>query len=158
MNIDATDCAILYLLQGENGTSLTHDDIANRIGVSASTVSNRIQQLEENNVLLGYKAEISYENAGIPHRILFVCTAPIADRKQIGEAAMDVSHVVNVRELLTGTRNIHVEVVGTSAADIETTTEELDALGLTIEHSEILRREYHQPFDDFGEEVVKESS
>lgn len=157
MNIDATDRAILYLLQGENGSSLTHDEIADRIGVSASTVSNRIQQLEEDNVLLGYRAKINYENAGIPHRILFVCTAPIADRKQIGEAAMDVSHVVNVRELLTGTRNIHVEVVGIAAEDIEKTTEELDALGLAIEHSEILRREFNQPFDDFGEDLVDES-
>lgn len=157
MNLDDTGRAILYLLQGENGTSLTHDEIADRIGVSSSTVSNRIQQLEENNVLLGYNAKINYENAGIPHRILFVCTAPIDDRKQIGEAAMEVSHVVNVRELLTGTRNIHVEVVGTDAADIEITTEELDALGFTIEHSEILRREFHQPFDGFGEDLVDES-
>ncbi|WP_247731321.1 Lrp/AsnC family transcriptional regulator [Halovivax limisalsi] len=158
MELDPTDRTILYLLQGEKGTSLTHDDIADRIDVSSSTVSNRIQQLKETDVLLGYRAKIDYENAGIPHRILFVCTAPISDRKHISEAAMDITHVVNVRELLTGTQNIHIEVVGTDAEDIETTTQELDELGLVIEHSEILRRELHQPFDDFGKDLADESS
>ncbi|ELY67929.1 hypothetical protein [Natrinema versiforme] len=42
------------------------------------------------------------------------------------------------------------------AGDIETTAEELDALGLESEHSPTLRREYSRPSDHFGYELVDE--
>ena len=154
MDLDSTDRAILYLLQKEDRTRLTHSEIGERIGVSSSTVSNRLQELEERGILQGHRPVIDYESADIPHHLLFVCTAPIADRGSVCEEAIDVGSVVNVRELLTGTRNLHVEVVATDSAEIERVAEELDALGLEIEHSEILRREFDQPFDQFGSDVV----
>lgn len=158
MDLDATDRAILYLLQEESRMHLTHDEIGARIGVSSSTVSNRIQALRDEGVLEDYRPQIDYEAAGIPHHLLFVCTAPIADRKTICERAIDVQGVVNVRELLTGSQNLHVEVLAMDATAIEATTEELDALGLEIEHSEILRRERFRPFDEFGSEALESKS
>ncbi|NUB92942.1 Lrp/AsnC family transcriptional regulator [Haloterrigena sp. SYSU A121-1] len=154
MNLDPTDRAVLYLLQEESQTRLTHDEIGDRIGVSSSTVSNRLRELKETGVLQDYRPEIDYEAAEIPHHLLFICTTPIADRKAICERTIDIPGVVNVRELLTGTRNLHVEVVATDASKIETVTEELDALGLEIHGSEILRSNYYQPFDQFGTEEL----
>ncbi|QLK27453.1 Lrp/AsnC family transcriptional regulator [Natrinema zhouii] len=158
MEIDSTDRAILYLLQAESRADFTHDDIAERIDVSSSTVSNRIQRLEEDGVLEKFDPVIDYEAAGVPHHILFVCTAPIAERKTLCKEVIEVSNVVNTRELLTGSKNLHVEAIGMKAEDIEAVTEDLDALGLEINGSEILRTEYSRPFDHFGSEVVDDSA
>lgn len=157
MELDDTDYAILYLLQAETEADLTHDEIAEQLDISSSTVSNRIQRLEDGGVLEKFDPVIDYEAAGAPHHVLFVCTAPIAERKTLCERIIEVSNVVHTRELLTGSKNLHVEVVGMESGDIETVAEELDALGLEIEHSEMLRTEYSRPFDHFGAEVVNES-
>lgn len=157
MDVDETDRKILYLLQDENRTTLTHSDIADRIGVSSSTVSNRLNALKDDGILVDYVPVINYEEMDIPHHLLFVCTAPIAKRKELAAQTIDIHRVVCVRELLTGKQNLHVEVVCSSTATIENVAEELDELGLEIEHSEILRREYRQPFNDFGVEAMAES-
>lgn len=157
MELDETDHAILYLLQAESRAGYTHEEIAEQLDVSSSTVSNRIQRLEEEGVLEKFDPVIDYEAAGAPHHVLFVCTAPVADRKALCERVIEVSNVVHTRELLTGSQNLHVEVVGMDSQDIEAVAEELDALGLEIERSEMLRTEYSRPFDHFGSEVVSES-
>lgn len=154
MDLDATDRAILYLLQEESGMHLTHDEIGDRINVSSSTVSNRLQELKEREILRGYQPIVDYGAAGILHHLLFICTAPIADRRSICEQTIEIHGVVNVRELLSGSRNLHVEVVAMELSDIETVAEKLDALGLDIDQSEILQKSYYQPFDQFGSDVV----
>lgn len=158
MEIDSTDHAVLYLLQAESRADFTHDEIAERIDVSSSTVSNRIQRLKAEGVLEKFDPVIDYEAAGAPHHILFICTAPIADRRALCEDAIEVPNVVNTRELLTGSQNLHVEAVGMTAEDIEAVTEELDALGLEVDGSEMLRAEYSRPFDHFGSEEVDDSA
>lgn len=153
MEFDETDRKILYLLQEEARTNLTHDEIASRIGVSSSTVSNRLAEPQEEDVLVDYAPIINYESAGIPHHMLFVCTAPISERKELAEETIDIPRIVDVRELLTGKRNLHVEVVCMETNTIESVTDELDEIGLEIESSEILRRNYDQPFSDFDVEL-----
>lgn len=150
MELDDVDRMILYLLQKESRPDLTHEAIAERIGVSSSTVSNRLTALKENDVLVGYLPEIDYERAGVPHHVLFVCTAPIADRTALAEDAITLEGVVNVRELLTGKRNLHIEIACLDTRTVEVTAEKLDSVGLEIEQSEILRREYSRPFSHFG--------
>lgn len=156
MELDGTDHAILYLLQAESRADFTHDEIAERIDVSSSTVSNRIQRLEDEGVLEKFDPVIDYEKAGAPPHILFVCTAPIPERRDLCERTIELSNVVHARELLTGSQNLHVEVVGMQAGDVESTAEELDGLGLEIERSEMLRTEYSHPYDHFGYELVDE--
>lgn len=153
MELDEIDRKILYLLQKEDRTDLTHDEIASRIDVSSSTVSNRLKALRHNDILVDYSPIINYENAGIPHHMLFVCTAPISARKELAERTIDIQRVIDVRELLTGKRNLHVEVVCLDTTTIETVTDELDEIGLEIESSEILRRNYNQPYSDFDTDV-----
>lgn len=157
MNLDETDRAILFFLQSEDRMHLTHAEIAEQIDVSSSTVSSRIQDLRDREVLRDYRPRIDYEAADIPHRLLFVCTASLTDRKTICEQTMEIAGVVTVRELLTGTRNLHVEVVAMNSSEIESIAEKLDELGLEIEHSEILREEYYQPFDRFGSTVESDA-
>jgi len=150
MNLDDTDRRLLYLLQQEMPTDLTHEELAERTDVSSSTVSNRLQRLREAGVLQDYQPQINYELAGIPHRILLVCTAPIAERETFAERAIDVDGVVTVRELMTGSRNLHVELVGASTRAVDRTVERLASFGLEIERSRILRREYSSACEHFG--------
>lgn len=157
MELDETDRKILYLLEKETGTDLTHDAIADRIDVSSSTVTNRLQQLKADGILEGYQPQLNYERAGIPFHVLFVCTVPIEQRKALAEAAIDVDGVVGTRELLTGTRNLHVEVVSQGIETVEDCSEELESLGIDIEQSDILRRENSQPFNHLAKEMVGQS-
>jgi DNA-binding Lrp family transcriptional regulator len=83
MDVDETDRKILYLLEKETSTTLTHDDIANRIDVSSSTVTNRLQRLRDDEILKGVHPQLDYERAGVPFHVLFVCTVPIEKRKEL---------------------------------------------------------------------------
>lgn len=149
MSLDETDKHLLFVLQKEMPADLTHEELAERIGVSSSTVSNRIQQLREDGILEDYKPQIDYERAGVPHRVLFVCTAPIAERGTLAKKAADVDDVVTVRELLTGTQKLHVELVCTTVRGVEEATRQLDSFGLEIEYSRMLKREFSSQCDHF---------
>ncbi|WP_231186266.1 hypothetical protein [Haladaptatus sp. DYF46] len=81
--------------------------------------------------------------------MLFVCTVPAVERATYVERMLDVQGVVDVREMLTGRRNIHIEVVGTSTQDITRITDLLHESGVTVESSEIMRQRRMQPFDHF---------
>lgn len=152
-NLDDVDRGILHLLQKE-ARHTTAQDIAATVGVSASTVRNRISDLEESGVIRGYHPEIDYERAGFPLQTIFVITAPPKERKKAVEDLLDVKGVVDVREMLTGKRNVHVEVVGMSTQDIVRITDAIHALDLSIESSEILRQRRMQPFDHFGQDTA----
>lgn len=146
--LDNVDRGILHLLQVD-ARNTTAQDIADTVGVSPSTVRNRISRLEGEGVIKGYHPEIDYEAAKLPLQVLFVITAPPTKRSEFAEQLLDVKGVVDVREMLTGVRNIHVEVVGTNTMDITRITDAIHALGVEIESSEIVTTHRVQPFNHF---------
>jgi len=148
MELDDVDRGILHLLQRE-ARHTTSQEIADRVGVSASTVRNRIDALEATGVIMGYHPEIDYEEAGYPLRTLFVVTAPPTERDKAVKDLLEINGVVDVSETLTGVRNIHVETVGTSTRDMVRITNAIHELGMKIESSEILRQRRVQPFNHF---------
>ena len=154
-SLDDVDKMILHFLQ-EDARNNTTTDIGEAVGVSASTVGKRIHRLEERRVIGGYNPNINYERAGLPLHLLFVCTAPVADRTELATRALDVFGVVNVRVMLSGTRNVHVETVSRELNELDETTEELDSLGLHIESSEVIREQRARPFDHFGSDELSD--
>ena len=132
----------------------TTAEIGEEVDVSATTVSNRIKKMEDQDIVTGYHPEIRYENVDLPLHILFVCTAPVAKRKDLANRALDVPGVVTVRELISGTANVHVEVVSRDIDEIDDTTNVLDDLGLEIRRSELIKRQHTRPFDHFGSSRV----
>ncbi|WP_152040094.1 Lrp/AsnC family transcriptional regulator [Salinigranum salinum] len=146
--LDDVDRGVLYLLQRE-ARNTTAQEIADTVGVSPSTIRNRIDRLESDGIIRGYHPEIDYEAASLPLRILFVCTAPATERSELAEAVLAVKGVIDLREMMTGRRNIHVEVVGTSTTDITRITDAIHDLGLQIESSELIRQRRMQPFNHF---------
>ena len=117
--------------------------------MSASTVRDRIKELETDGIIEGYHPKIDYEQANLPLQVLFVCTAPPMERSEMVEQILNIRGVVDVRETLTGHRNLYVEAVGTNAIDTVRITDAIHEIGLSIESSEILRQRRVQPFNHF---------
>lgn len=146
--LDALDRRVLFSLQRDaRGTS--SGDIALDTDVSASTVRNRIASLEQRGILRGYHADVDYERSGYQLYTLVVCTAPIPDRERLAKAALDVPGVVEVREVMTGTANVHVDVVGADGDDLSRIGRELDELGLDVVDEDLIRNRYTTPFRGF---------
>ncbi|PGF17443.1 transcriptional regulator [Natrinema sp. CBA1119] len=155
--LDNLDRRILHLLQIDaRGASDT--SIADETDVTGTTVHNRIQQLEDQGVILGYNPEINYERAGYPMRVLFICSIDLSKRSEMAEKALDVRGVVNVREMLAGEENLHIEVVAEGTSDVKESTEQLDELGLQIMSSNILAEEHIQPWNHFHQEMAGEDA
>ncbi|WP_226005548.1 Lrp/AsnC family transcriptional regulator [Natrinema salinisoli] len=155
--LDNLDRRILHLLHLDaRGASDT--DIATETDVTGTTVHNRIKELEEQGIIIGYNPEIDYEAAGYPMRVLFICSTDLSDRSKMAEQALGVRGVVNVREMLAGEENLHVEVVAEATSDVKESTEQLHDLGLRIVSSDILAEEHVQPWNHFHQEVAGEDA
>lgn len=148
--LDNIDRGILYMLQLD-ARNTTSQEIAEKVGVSASTVRNRLERLESNDIIAGYYPKIDYENANYPFRVMFVITAPPQDRGAVVDRLLDIHGVTSVREMLTARRNIHAEVVGKSTAEIVRVTDSIHSMDLDVEveSSEIMKQRQEQPFNHF---------
>lgn len=149
--LDDLDRRIVYSLQ-QDARKTSASEIAERAGVSASTVRNRIQKLEKAGILTGYRPEVNYEAASYQLRTLIVCTAPIPDREALAKEALGVPGVVAVREVMTGTENVHVEAVGADGDDLSRIGRDLDELGLEVVDEDLIRNEYECAFHGFDVE------
>lgn len=148
VELDNVDRGILHELQLD-ARNRTAQEIADKVDVSASTVRNRIKELETDGIIEGYHPKIDYEEANLPLQVLFVCSAPPTERSEMVEQILNVRGVVDVRETLTGHRNLYVEAVGTGTTDTVRITDALHEMGLSIDSSEILRQRRVQPFNHF---------
>lgn len=140
--MDDVDQQIISLLQ-HDARNNTNADISERVGLAQSTVGKRIRKLEESGILRGYSPDIDFDEAGFPLHVLFVCSASITERSDLIREALEVSGVVSVKELMTGDRNIHIEVVGSDNEDVTRLATAIDDLGITI-NEEILVKDGHQ--------------
>lgn len=142
--LDEIDRAILHALQ-EDARHNTNAAISERVSVSPSTVGKRIARLEEDGIIKDHRSEIDYEKAGFPIQVLFICTAAITDREALIHETLDIEGVINVRELMTGENNVHIQVVGTTYDDITHIAHALDEMGYAVKDEIMLRAEYTQP-------------
>jgi Lrp/AsnC family transcriptional regulator, leucine-responsive regulatory protein len=71
MRLESRDVAILDLLQRDS--RLSNQELAERVGMSASACWRRVRALEEAGVIRGYRAEIDPRRAGLDfHAIIHV--------------------------------------------------------------------------------------
>lgn len=154
ITLDNVDRGILHELQ-HNARAVTHEEISTTVGVSPSTVRNRISQLENTNVIDDYTAQLNYEQAGYPLRVQFICTAPTKDRSQSAQQILEVRGVITIHEMLTSEHNLIIEVVATDTNDLAEITQQLSEHDLTIHSSEIIANTYSQPFSGFDQETVQ---
>jgi DNA-binding Lrp family transcriptional regulator len=151
VELDALDRHIIYRLQ-HDARNTSASTIAEEMDVAASTVRNRINRLEENGVINGYYLDVDYERTGFQLHTLIVCNADIPDREELSRQALEIEGVVAVREVMTGSENVHVEVVGRDGDDLSRIGQELDALGLEVVDEDIIRNEYVHAYEGFSPE------
>lgn len=142
--LDEVDRTILHALQ-EDARQNTNAAISERVSVSASTVGKRISRMEDEGVVRGYQPNIDFEEAGFPIQVLFICTASIAERQSLIENTLGIDGVINVRELMTGEQNVHIQVIGSSNDDITRIAHELDNMGYAVNDEILMRDEYNKP-------------
>ncbi|WP_290810306.1 AsnC family transcriptional regulator [Halovivax sp.] len=147
--LDRTDRGILYVLQTD-ARSVTNTEIGERVGVSPTTVGDRIDRLRERGILRTTYADIDYERAGIPHTVVLYCTVSAADLEESAAAAISSEGVVSVTELLTGDRNLQITLVGRTNEDVAKTIEAVEELGIEVRDAELLKAEHRCPFDGFS--------
>lgn len=147
--LDELDQHIIHELQAE-ARHTSSSDIAERAGVSASTVRNRISRLEELGIIRGYHADVDYQRAGFQLYTLIVCTAPIPEREELTQDALDVPGVVGVQEVMTGHENVLVTAVGEDGDDLSRIGRELSAIGLQLADEDVVRNQYHHPYHGFA--------
>ena len=150
--LDELDRQIIHALQ-RNARKTSSKTIADRAGVSPSTVRNRIKRLEERGILRGYHADVDYERAGYQLHTLIVCTAPVPRREELAAAALDIPGVVRVEEVMTGAENVHVTAVGTDSDDLSRIGRDLNELGLEIADEDIIRNVHHGSYTEFETEA-----
>lgn len=149
--VDDVDLAILKALQ-DDARNNTNAAISEALGIAPSTVGKRIRRLEATGVIRDYVPVLAYDLTGFPLEMLFVCTAPIADRPDLAEAALALDGVVEVRELMTGEGNLHVRTVVASVDDVTGVAAALDDLGVRVVDEILVRSERRStiPLDRSG--------
>ena len=145
---DDVDRGILQLLQ-RDARNLTAVDISERVGVSDSTVRNRIRHLEERDIIEGYVPMIDYELAGYQLQVRILCTAGIVERGDMAREALE-KEGVDIHEMMTGRRDVEMTAVVPRPDDPTALAKELVEMGLDIESEELIRHHYFQPFNHFG--------
>lgn len=148
-DIDQVDRRILYRLS-EDARGISAPDMAEELDVSAGTIRNRINKLEEKDIIRGYHASIDYEKIGDHLVGLFACTVEIPERRRIMGEVLEVPGVINVRELMAGQRNLHVRAVGEGREDITKIAHQITNLDVEIEEQYLVGNEASVPFHSFS--------
>ena len=151
--LDAVDRGILHLLQ-EDARNNTTTMLGEKVGVSATTVGNRIDRMEADGVIKGYYPDICYSKTGLQLHLLVTGEVPVNERKALTEKALGVTGVVTVQEILTGVENLLIEAVAQDVSSVTKITSEIENLGIDIQSTQILGSRHIRPFDHFGTEDV----
>jgi len=149
LQIDTIDEQILYYLT-EEARHTSAPDIAEKVDVSAPTVRNRIRRLEEEGVIRGYHADVNYQKVGGRLTNHYVCSTGDRDRKEMAQRVLDVSGVINVREIMSGKGDLRITVVGTDTDDLTRIAQGIVSLGIEIDDEDLVHRKYFRPYAPFG--------
>ncbi|WP_137288020.1 Lrp/AsnC family transcriptional regulator [Natronorubrum halophilum] len=146
--LDRIDKRILHALQ-DDARSVTTTELADAFEVSPSTVRNRIDHLERDGIITGYRATVDYGRAGFPLQVVIVGTADVVEREEVAAKACEVPNVVNVRELMFGENNLLVKAVGKTSGDLTRVAKALTELDVTVRKKILIKDEQFEPLTAF---------
>jgi len=155
-HLDEIDRQIVHALMAD-ARNTSAPMIAEDMNVSAGTVRNRIERLEEEGVIRGYTAIVDFEQADGRLTSVFMCTVPADERERLALAARSIPGVINVRVLMAGRRDLQVVAVGEETSDLREIARTLSALDIRIEDEELLQTELHTPYSRFLSDDSKRS-
>ncbi|WP_084039192.1 Lrp/AsnC family transcriptional regulator [Demequina sp. NBRC 110053] len=126
LTLDSTDRAILSALQADGRLSMT--DLAGRVSMSASAVTERVRRLEERGVVDGYAAVVAPASVG--HAILaFVRLRYPSTKYQPFYDLIDRTPEILEVHHVTGEDCFIIKVASPSMAALEDTTARIGQLG-----------------------------
>ena len=155
-HLDEIDRQIVHALMAD-ARNTSAPMIAEDMNVSAGTVRNRIERLEEAGVIRGYTAIVDFEQADGRLTSVFMCTVPADERERLALAARSIPGVINVRVLMAGRRDLQVVAVGEETSDLREIARTLSGLDIRIEDEELLQTELHTPYSRFLSDDSKRS-
>ncbi|WP_227379868.1 Lrp/AsnC family transcriptional regulator [Haladaptatus halobius] len=147
--LDEIDKRIIYHLM-KDARNTSAPQIADDVSVSAGTIRNRINQMQEHGILIGFHANVDFERSEGYLTNLFTCTAEIVHREEIIQRIFAISGVINVRELMTGRGNVQIKAIGKDTNDLARIARELTNIGIEIEDEGLIRNERFQPYQKYG--------
>ncbi|WP_418279868.1 winged helix-turn-helix transcriptional regulator [Halorubrum sp. DTA98] len=147
--LDDIDRRVIHALMADARTT-SAPQIAEEVDVSPGTIRNRIERLEDAGVIRGYHANVDFEAADGRLRNLLLCTAPLAEREKLAAKVRAVPGVVNVRELMTGRRNLHVMAVGERTSDLRRIARAISGVGVEIDEEDLIQTETYHPYAPFS--------
>lgn len=146
--VDTVDKQILSdLFTDARNTS--GQDIAGKVAVTPATVRNRIDRLERSGVIEGYRPIIDYQTLG-RFRVLFICSTGTTARETVSEQVRQLPNVVQTRELLSGTGDLHAVGTVTGTDSLSRLENELSGFDLEIEDISLIAADGMSLDAEFG--------
>lgn len=119
MNFDKIDHAILGTLQSDG--RISNNDLADRVGLSASACLRRVKSLESSGVIDGYVALVPQNAAGLPDNVFVQITVEKQTKEKLAEFEIRVKECPQIMEcyLMSGDADYLLRVVVSDASDYE---------------------------------------
>lgn len=149
IRLDKIDQETIYWLMTD-ARGVSAPDIADGLNVSAGTIRNRINQLEDNGIIRGYSTDINFQRISGQLMNLYICTVPVAEREALAHDVRSIPGVINVCELMSGKRNLHVKAVGEGVESLQRIAHALSEMGIEIEEEHLVRSESDLPYVPYG--------
>jgi Lrp/AsnC family leucine-responsive transcriptional regulator len=117
--LDRTDQRILSELQADG--RLTNQELAERVGLSASPCLRRVRALEEAGIIRGYHADVDQVKVGLPVSVFVSVKLEKQREEALKRFETAVRRFPEVLEcyLMTGSRDYLLRVVAKDLADYE---------------------------------------
>ena len=105
--LDAKDCEILSQLQ--SNARMSFAELGRQVGLSTPAVIERVRQLEDERIILGYHAQINPAAVGLPLAALVRITVDGNRLRQFAELAQTIPEILECHRV-TGAESYIVQV------------------------------------------------
>ena len=143
-DLDKVDQQILSDL-AVDARNTSGPEIADKVDVSPGTIRNRIENLVSSGVIEAHRSEINYGELGLL-KILFICTVKATRLDETSDQLATVPEVIETRELLSGSHNLHVSTVAETQRQTAAIERRLTAMDIEIEEICLVGDEQRTPY------------
>lgn len=155
-DLDDIDWQILAALTTD-ARNTSSPEIAEKVDVTPATIRNRIENLVSAGVIESHRSEINYRSLGLLE-FLFVCSTTPDRFGEITDQLAAVPEIIQIRELLSGSHNLHIVAVVETQDHAESLERRLLDMDLEIETVSLVSNDHrppysaHEAFESAGED------
>lgn len=143
-DLDDIDWQILAALTTD-ARNTSSPEIAETVDVTPATIRNRIKSLVSDGVIESHRSKINYRSLGLLE-FLFVCSVTPDRFDEITDQLATVPEITQIRELLSGTHNLHIVAVVETQNHAESIERRLLDMDLEIEAVSLVRNDSKPPY------------